>query len=613
MKKVMAVILLVLIMLAPAITGILTQAADGPEKINVVFFNCDSTEGFGFNRAPTVDTANKTEGKASLKLEFGDTIFQRGFEEGIDATGCDTLEFDVYVANMDDLNAMDYVDGQIEITSSKTVDSQELAWNPLEVLKAQVKEEGWTHIILPFSEAGKTGGDIDLSHVNWFRWYWVGSQNRLTLNYDNFVFTNHEQYSKVEEALKSEQEGNGTLFNGCNSDAGITGVTVCEDEKYVKTGTGSWKFSLGAQMVVSSGLPTTDMSSFNRIEFDLYVSDAEAVKALKGDAEFEITSSGKSDEKEYHWYPTNFLQNVQDGWNHITLKFADAGETQGAPDLSAINYVRWYWVGNDAGVDAYIDNIRLLTAEEETLLTEEYEFVVFQRSEQPYIVSATAGKNTEKRFADQNLEVVYKFEIEHPVGARQITFTAKVGAQLLLQVGTDGENYEEVYRWTTDEITEDTDGATFNKGMSATVMTFDLTEFVELSKTVNTVYVRIADSYPQINGAGNGWGGNIYTGVPAALVVTYADGLDTPDEPEPPVETETEGSEISESETQEPGNTETDGDKDSESVPPAGETDKPQDEEKKGGCGSVLGISALCLSLVSVAGTAVLICKKKND
>ena len=264
-------------------------------------------------------------------------------------------------------------------------------------------------------------------------------------------------------------------------------------------------------------------------------------------------------------------------------------------------------------MDAYIDNIRLLTAEEETLLTEEYEFVVFQRSEQPYLVSATAGKNTEKRFADQNLEVVYKFEIAHPAAVRQITFIAKVGAQLLLQAGTDGVNYEEVYRWTTDEITEDTDGASYNKGMSATVMTFDLTEFVELSKTVNTVYVRIADSYPQINGAGNGWGGNIYTGVPAALVVTYADGLDTPDEPEPPVESETDGSEIGESDTQEPDNTETEGDKGSESVSPAGETDKPPDEEKKGGCGSVLGISALCLSLVSVAGTAVLVYKKKNN
>ena len=123
MKKVMAFILLVLIMLAPAITGIMTQAADGPEKINAVFFNCDSTEGFGFNIAPSVDTANKTEGNASLKLEFGDTIFQRAFEEGIDATGCDTLEFDVYVANMDDLDAMDYVDGQIEISSSQIHDS----------------------------------------------------------------------------------------------------------------------------------------------------------------------------------------------------------------------------------------------------------------------------------------------------------------------------------------------------------------------------------------------------------------------------------------------------------------------------------------------------------
>ena len=603
MKKFLSILLTTAIVLTLVAASIPALTVSALEYKAVPFFDCDSTDGFGFNIAPEVDTTEKTSGTASIKMTFGDTIFQRGFEQAIDASGCDSLEFDVYVADLDALKAMDG-DGQIEIGSAKANDQNELAWMPVNVLKDQVKATGWNHIVLPFSGAGKTGGDIDLSSVNWFRWYWVGAANRLTINFDSFEFTNSQAYAAVEEALDAEKNAVGFLLNGCNTADGVSGVTVCEEAGYYKTGTGSWKISLGKLMIVTSNMAAVDISKYNRIEFDLYVTDAEALAALSTESEFEITSSGKSDENELHWYPSEFLSGAVDGWNHIVLNLDDGRETGGAIDKTAVNYIRWYWVNNDNGVDGYIDNIRLLTENDETLLTEEYEFVVFENSEQVYLKNATAGKVAEKRFADRDTEVVYMFQVEHPWAVREVTFTAKVGAQLLLQAGTDVDHLEDVYRWTTDAIDENTNGATFSVGLNAGTYSFDLTGVLDLSQKVDTVWIRIADAYPEINGSANGWGGNIYTGVPAKLVVTYAFGVEPPVDEQPGTEPAPEtGTTIETDAASQGAETET-----SSEAATQGDSETPA---KKGGCGSSFGIGAACVALAGILGACVVSRRKE--
>ena len=594
MKKLLSVLLTAAIALTLVAAGIPALTVSAISPVSVTFFDCDSTAGFGFNIAPAVDTTEKVQGTASIRITYGDTIFQRGFEEAIDASRCDTLEFDVFIEDLDALTAMDG-SGQIEIGSGKANDVEELGWDPINTLTGQVKEAGWNHIVLPFATGGVTGGAIDTSRIDWFRWYWVGASNRLEICMDNFVFTNQLAYAQAAKALEDEAKGVGTLFNGCNSAEGFNGVTVSEETGFFKTGTGSWKFSLGAQMIESTGMTAADLSAYNRIEFDLYVTDADAVKELNGNSEFEISSSGKCDDKELHWLSETFTKDLQDGWNHVVLEFAEGSETNGPIDMSAVNYLRWYWVGNDSGVDAYIDNIRLLEASDETLLTEEYTFVVFEDSETQYLYNSNAGKTAEKRFSDRNTETVYLFTIDHSHAVRKITITGKFGAQLLLQAGTDGTNYSEVYRWESNEINESTDGSKYNRGLDGGVYTFDLTNFVELSKNVDTLYVRIADSYPTVNGTPNGWGGNIYTGEPVRLVVTYAD---IPSPEDIPGEDETDA----ESDAQ-PSETE------AGSQGPA-ETSPETKAEKKGGCGSVLGLGTACLSVAGILGAALVIRKK---
>ncbi len=68
----------------------------------------------------------------------------------------------------------------------------------------------------------------------------------------------------------------------------------------------------------------------------LYVSD---VSAFDGGGQIEITSSGRNDVDEYSWSVTDL--NLSNGWNELQLQIKDAS-TNGNPDLSAINFFRFY-------------------------------------------------------------------------------------------------------------------------------------------------------------------------------------------------------------------------------------------------------------------------------
>jgi hypothetical protein len=121
------------------------------------------------------------------------------------------------------------------------------------------------------------------------------------------------------------------------------------------------------------------------------------------------------------------------------------------------------------------------------------------------MIHSNAGKNDQKRFSDKNLDTTYKYTVKNGKLAEKVEWTAKVGSQLLLLLSHDGENWTEFYRW---NGTLKADGS---GGMDAAIVTYDLTEYVDFSKS-NDLYIRVADSFPE-----TGWGGNIYTGVEVVL------------------------------------------------------------------------------------------------
>ena len=121
---------------------------------------------------------------------------------------------------------------------------------------------------------------------------------------------------------------------GWNSSNGINIDTEEKKEGYaslISQGGGTDWFSKRFTTPVNS---LCDTSSY--LDLWLYVSDT---SLFDGGGQLEITSAGKPDEDEYNWLVSDL--NLSNGWNELHLKISSANK-MGDPDLSAINYFRFY-------------------------------------------------------------------------------------------------------------------------------------------------------------------------------------------------------------------------------------------------------------------------------
>ena len=157
---------------------------------------------------------------------------------------------------------------------------------------------------------------------------------------------------------------------------GSNSLTLDENEK--TQGSASLSFNVGGGSVNEMKLPAeVDGTDLDTLEFDLYVSDVKLFDLFgvqgKMDSGLEITSSGRSDNQEISWTLSQIKANNQggelkDGWNHIILALAsgraDGGtdeQLKGAFDVSRVNYMRFYMVGETISYDitVKIDNVCL--------------------------------------------------------------------------------------------------------------------------------------------------------------------------------------------------------------------------------------------------------------
>ncbi len=135
------------------------------------------------------------------------------------------------------------------------------------------------------------------------------------------------------------------------------GNTKDRNEKTEGTASVSWTVPAGGSFAVHRVWDTpVDAGEANCLEFDLYVSNADAYYTLTGGESLELTSSGRPDQEEISWNLTGF--EVVDGWNHIVLHLPK----DGACDLSRINFMRLYANANNYGSSFVLklDNIRLV-------------------------------------------------------------------------------------------------------------------------------------------------------------------------------------------------------------------------------------------------------------
>ena len=175
---------------APAQRIAIDEILPETEPEGVALDKCESTEGWeGPN--PKLDSENPKEGKYSIGFNSGGAfIIQKEFKTAVDSkVGLEygILQFDLYISDVSVFNWN--FPGQIELTSGGAPDSQELHWN---FTSERRLANGWNRVVLPLSTGEVSGGNINLSAINFFRIYHLDVSGPIVLKIDNIKF--YEEY-----------------------------------------------------------------------------------------------------------------------------------------------------------------------------------------------------------------------------------------------------------------------------------------------------------------------------------------------------------------------------------------------------------------------------------
>ncbi|MXV52914.1 hypothetical protein GS399_18220 [Pedobacter sp. HMF7647] len=331
-----------------------------------LFDGADSDAGWEIVGPKSVETSGKKEGTGYLKstivkgedymhfIKKASTPLVTGLTK---ANG--QLSFWFYVSSVADLKE----DGQIELTSSGESDKKEYAWSVAKLIPTL--KNGWNEIKLNFSDAelSSDGGPDLAAGFNFFRiYFWTKDKN-------------HEDVTVGVDGIKLSVTSGGpapisVAFDSADSDKDweVVGPKSIETSGK-KEGTGYLKsailkgedymhFIKRAPAAINPGL-TKENGQF---AFWFYVSD---VSTLKEDGQIELTSSGKSDSKEYAWSVAKLIPTLKNGWNEVKLNFSDAEvSADGEPDLAALNFFRiYFWTKDKAHDDVAVgvDDLRFLS------------------------------------------------------------------------------------------------------------------------------------------------------------------------------------------------------------------------------------------------------------
>lgn len=175
---------------APAELIELGEIVEEPEPAGVFFDDAESLDGWD-GPDMSLDSDNPQQGSHSVKFNAGGPfIIQKELSEPINTNvGIDygVFQFDLYISDISVFN-WDWP-GQIELTSSGQPDQQELHWN----FTSQIRpRNGWNRLALKLSDATVSGGNIDLSAVNFFRMYHLDVSGPVEIKIDNMKF--YEEY-----------------------------------------------------------------------------------------------------------------------------------------------------------------------------------------------------------------------------------------------------------------------------------------------------------------------------------------------------------------------------------------------------------------------------------
>ena len=388
---------------------------------------------------------------------------------GINITGMKYLEFDFYISDAD---AFSYSDGfNIELGSGFICDKAEIAYTVYKDGKSLGLKDGWNHVIIPlelFTEATEGGvGPIQQTFVNWFRFFSLGQvpvNGELVVAIDNITFWDGKADLKTSgrgDILQARE----TITQATDNKTSFEFVVENKD-----TAKGAiFTAQLGGQVKVSV---STDGDNWSEV---YAFADSKAGNGLG-------TATRAFDLTEYIVDEEGLLLS-----DTIYVK------VEGAT------------IGDSVTVDVVYD----IPEFEDT---DNYTFTVGTASEEKYLVEA-GSINAEKsvRYADLNNKIVYKYELDRTQYFESIAWSAGIQGQYVISASADGQNWTEVVRWDGKE-----GGA--NGLTSSTPMLIDLSKAIDLSGTIEAVYVMITDA-----DTSNGYGGAVTNVQPTILSVKYFD------------------------------------------------------------------------------------------
>lgn len=175
-----------------------------------IFDNCDSAANWTSSNSIGVDTSDKMEGTGSLtSTGISAVFFQKVFSTPVnigETVNTGALQMWLYVSDVTKLG-----DGQIEITSSGTSDTNEYSWAFASINSSLVN--GWNKVYLKLSEAGTYGGAPNLSSINFVRIYNYVSAS-ITMKIDDLRFVTVLTAKPSDDVLQlTVQNGNNGTQN----------------------------------------------------------------------------------------------------------------------------------------------------------------------------------------------------------------------------------------------------------------------------------------------------------------------------------------------------------------------------------------------------------------
>lgn len=157
--------------------------------------SCDSTDSWYSNNLISLDTVNQQVGTGSISQTGSGIIqMQKQFLTPVNSNVPESygyLQFWYYIS---DITAFDIANGEVEISSSGTYDSNEYAWKFWDYVKPDL-HNGWNLVQLKFSSSIKTGSP-NLGAINWFRIYQSISKS-VTTKVDNIVFVKDNEFQTL--------------------------------------------------------------------------------------------------------------------------------------------------------------------------------------------------------------------------------------------------------------------------------------------------------------------------------------------------------------------------------------------------------------------------------